>query len=178
MRLATPRAFATSLIALATSVFFLCAPAIQFGMTSDFIGPNATEWAVLQSATNLQWTTPACSGPDAGDLGVGPCDGPGWADWSPWFKGDSDTPGARGRKSRALVTLLGLSFAARNAEDAAAGAAKVQQMALTTAGVQLLVLGHLAQQGTILWPTFTTSTETSSTTSHTEDQFNVVGGFA
>ena len=94
----------------------------------------------------------------------------------PWFCVDADPRGGalRGLSSTA-VALAAFSIAAQRAENDAAGAEKAQQMAISTAGLQLALLLDAIQPGTLLWPAYTPSTDVSPNFEH--DQFEVVSGF-
>ena len=73
--------------------------------------------------------------------GYGAIDGDGWA---PWFSDTALGPPTR-LGSRALA-LASLSVVAQQDMNNAAGAAKATQMAITTAGVQLVLLLDAAEQ--------------------------------
>ena len=99
----------------------------------------------------------------------------------PWFCVDADPRGGASRGlSSTAVALAAYSIAAQRAENDAAGAAKAQQMAISTAGLQLALLLDAIQPGALLWPAYTTSTDTNTTDvspNFEHDQFEVVSGF-
>ena len=69
----------------------------------------------------------------------------------------------------------GVHAGAQRAEDDAAGAFKAQQMAITTAGVQLaLLLDCAVQVGVMIWPASTTNNAEIPATNLVDEQLHVV----
>ena len=110
---------------------FAC-PVTMYHNMQNFLGPNSTSALLLMAWQHSKWTTPPV-GQSMGDVWLAD-DGfwPRWGDLSDSF----DDLHLRGGRAR-LLSLAGLSLAARRAEDDAAGAAKAQQMAMSTASIQL-----------------------------------------
>ena len=108
----------------------------------DFFGPNASSALLMAAGQHSEWTTLQVIKPmdDAWSS-----EGGFWLRWGDHNDGHGGVlPGRRAR----LLSLGLLSLAARNAEDDAAGGAKAQQLAISTASIQLgLLLGAAVQVG-------------------------------
>ena len=146
-----------------------------------FADYNATGSIALQMmAEHMEWVAPAAPAWQMGDARGD--DNFGWARWDTNTDDFDafDTPGGRGTRAR-LLGYSALTIAANRADEAAAGANKAQQIAITTAAMQMaLLLDATIQAATTAWPSFTTSTSTDAATMATsiaDEQWHAVAGF-
>jgi len=143
--------------------------------TSESFAGNDTQQLVLQWVFGLQWMAPrAPTGLLQAREGFIPDDGAGWTQW---FSGENAVADTWGMPAQhRLLSMATLATGARQANEAAAGAAKAQQMAISTASLQLALLLDAAVQisSTLL---FTTTTDTTSSSNVFDAQFETVAGF-
>ena len=176
MRLAvSPRGMLALLLAtVIAGALLVCSTVVQSNIQT-FIGPNGTEYVALQWATQLQWQPPPGPVMPPDDFGADIDDWTGWASWSD--AGPDAGAAAHGQRG-AMLAFAALAAGAQRAEDDAAGAIKAQQMAITTAGVQLaLLLDCAVQVGVMIWPASTTNNAEIPATNLVDEQLHVVAGF-